>query len=81
MALIVFGVVIPVIVKSVPVREIKETVKSEAPLFVSSRLLVAFNPTDTFPKLIAAGLGDNCACALSAVADKLMTAGALPASP
>jgi hypothetical protein len=51
----------PLIVKSAPVSVSNEIVRFAVPEFVSTRLLVAFNPADTVPKLIAGELSANCA--------------------
>jgi len=56
----VLGVVMPLLVKSAPVRVSKEMVRSVVPELVSKRLLVAFNPVDTVPKLMVVLLTDNC---------------------
>ena len=59
-ALIVVGVVIPLIVNAAPVTVIMDTVRSAVPLFVSVRFDVAFKPSDRVPKLILVGLTANC---------------------
>ncbi len=51
----------PLILKSAPVSVTKEMVRSATPEFVSTRLVVAFNPSDTVPKVMVAGLTVNCA--------------------
>ena len=56
-------------------------VRLVAPLLLNTRLFVTFNPFDTVPKLMAVGFTESCACELTAIADKLITAGALPPSP
>ena len=78
---IVFGVVIPPIVKSAPVTVSSETIRSVVPVLFSTRLLVLFDPTETLPKLIEDWLSDNCDGALTAVAERFTTTGVLPPSP
>lgn len=71
----------PLIAKSAPVSVRREITKSVVPKLLSTRLLLPFDPTDTLPKLMLDALNDSCACALTAVADKLTTTGELPALP
>ena len=59
-ALIVAGVVMPLIENSEPVSVTMDTVRSAVPLFVSVRFDVAFKPSDRVPKLILVGLTANC---------------------
>ena len=77
---IVFGVVTPLMVNSAPVSVSNEIVTSVAPVLLSTRLLLPFEPTDTLPKLTLDALNDNCDCALTADADKFTITGALPPS-
>ena len=81
-ALILFGVVTPLIPTSLPVKVIRETVKSADPALLSVRLALPLSPLESVPKLIEAGDTDNCGCdAATAVADRLATTGELPPSP
>jgi hypothetical protein len=57
----VFGVVMPLIVKSAPVSVSKEMVRGVVPVLLSTRLLVLFDPTETFPKLMEDWLKESCA--------------------
>ncbi len=59
-ALMIFGVVIPLIPKALPVTVIMDTVRSPEPALFSSRFAVPFRPFDTVPKSMAAGVTDNC---------------------
>jgi hypothetical protein len=79
-ALMVFGVVMPLIQKSTPESVRTETDKSAVPVFEMVRLDVPVEPTETLPKLTALELRLNCGCG-SAVADRFTTAGELPPSP
>ena len=80
-AMMVFGVVIPLIPKSVPESVRTETVKSAVPVFEMVRVDVPVEPTETLPKLTALELRLNCGCGFAAVADRFTTAGELPPSP
>jgi hypothetical protein len=81
-ALIVFGVVIPLIPNSLPVNVIRETVKSADPVLLRVRLALPLSPLESVPKLIEVGDTDNCGCdAATAVADRFATTGELPPSP
>ena len=59
-ALMVAGVVMPLIENSDPVNVIMDTVRSAVPLFVRVRFDVAFKPSESVPKLTLAGLTANC---------------------
>jgi len=59
-ALIVFGVVIPVIPKALPVTVIMDTIRSLEPALFNIRFAVPFRPFDTAPKSMEAGVTDNC---------------------
>jgi hypothetical protein len=79
---IVCGMLIPLVVKSVPATVKLETVRFAFPAFVSTRFVVPFEPTSTLPKSIALGPTDNFGWpAATAVAVKLAAAGELPESP
>lgn len=80
-ALMVAGVVIPLIPKSAPESVRTETVKSAVPVFEMVRLDVPVEPTVTLPKLTAVELKFICGCAAAAVAERLIVAGELPPSP
>ena len=80
-ALIVAGVVIPLIPKSAPESVSTETVKLAVPAFDMVRVEVPVEPTETVPKLTAVELKLNCGCAAAAVAERLTVAGELPPSP
>jgi hypothetical protein len=77
----VAGVVTPLIVNSVPVSVSKEIVSGVVPVLFTTRLLVLFDPTETFPKLMEFWLNESCDCALTPVADRLITTGVLPLLP
>ena len=80
-ALMVFGVVIPLIPNALPVRVIIDTVKSAEPRLFKTRFAVPFSPFDTVPKSIEVGATDNCGwVVVTAVARRLATTGGLPAS-
>lgn len=76
----VVGVVIPLTLKSAPVRARREIVRLDAPVFVNIRLFVVFTPVETLPKLIVVGLTESCGCKLTPVADKFTATGVLPPS-
>lgn len=59
-ALMVFGVVIPLIAKTLPVTVIMETVRSAEPPLLNVRLSELFSPADIVPKSMEAGVTDNC---------------------
>ena len=80
-ALMVFGVVIPVIPKALPLTVIMDTVRSADPTLFSARLAVPFSPFDKVPKSIEVGVTDNCGEALTALAERLATTGELFPSP
>jgi hypothetical protein len=80
-ALMVFGVVIPLIPKALPLTVIMDTVRSADPTLFSVRLAVLFSPFDKVPKSIEAGETDNCGEPLTAVAERLATTGELLRSP
>ena len=81
-ALMVFGVVIPVIPKALPVTVIMDTVRSLEPALFSSRFAVPFRPFDTAPKSMEAGVTDNCGRpAPTPVAERFATTGELFPSP
>jgi hypothetical protein len=77
----VAGVVMPLIVKSAPVRASSEIVKLADPVFVSTKLFVVFRPVEMLPKLMVVGFTASCGCELVPVADKLTVTGVLPVSP
>src|SRR6516162_10141303 len=80
-AAIVAGVVIPPIVKSVPLKLRTEMVKLLDPLLDRTKLLVLLTPIESVPKSMLAGLTDNCALPLTADAERFTTTGVLPLSP
>jgi hypothetical protein len=55
----VAGVVTPLIVNSVPVSVSKEIVSGVVPVLFTTRLLVLFDPTETFPKLMEFWLNES----------------------
>lgn len=57
---IVFGVFMPLKLKSGPESASTEIVKSAAPELVIKTLLFIFNPVETVPKLTLVGLTDIC---------------------
>lgn len=59
-ALMVLGVVIPLIPNAVPVMVIIDRVKSAEPRLFKTRFAVPFSPFDTVPKSIEVGVTDNC---------------------
>jgi hypothetical protein len=80
-ALMVLGVVIPLIPKSAPESVRRETVKSAVPPFEMVRLELPVEPMETLPKFTALVLKLNCACGVTAVAERFTTTGELPPSP
>ena len=81
-ALIVLGVVKPLMLNSLPVRVIRETVRSAEPVLLKVKLAVPVSPVETDPKLIEAGFAEICGCVLlTAVADRFTTTGELLLSP
>ena len=80
-ALMVFGVVIPLIPNSAPLIVMTDTVKSADPALLSVRVALPWSPVDTVPKLIETGLTDICGAAFTPVADRFTTTGELPPSP
>jgi hypothetical protein len=82
LALIVAGVVTPLVAKSAPVTLMTETVKAALPRFDMTRFDVPFEPTETVPKLIELWPKEICGCdPLTAFADSATVAGVLPPSP
>ena len=59
-ALMVFGVVIPLIPKALPVTVIIDTVRSADPALFNTRFAELFCPFDTVPKSMEDGATDNC---------------------
>lgn len=59
-ALMVFGVVIPLIPNPFPVNVSMEMVKSAEPRLFKTKLAVPFNPFETVPKSIEVGATDSC---------------------
>jgi hypothetical protein len=80
-ALMVAGVVMPLIPKSAPERVRREIVKFAVPKFEIVRLELPVEPTETLPKFTALELRLNCGCGFAAVAERFTTAGELPPSP
>ncbi len=80
-ALMVAGVVMPLIPKSAPVSVSTETVKFVVPVFEMVRLELPVELTATLPKLTVLELRLICGCAAAAVAERFTTAGELPPSP
>ncbi len=80
-ALMVLGVVMPLIPKSAPESVRRETVKSAVPVFEMVRLELPVEPTETLPKLTAVVLKLNCGSGVTPVADRFTTTGELPPSP
>ena len=81
-ALMVLGVVIPLIPKALPVTVIMDTVRSAEPVLFNVRFTELFSPLDTVPKSMEAGVTDNCGgAAFTPVADRFATTGELFPSP
>jgi hypothetical protein len=80
-ALMVLGVVMPLIPKSAPERDRREIVKSAVPAFEITRLELPIEPTETLPKLPAVVLKLNCGTGVTPVAERFTTTGELPPSP
>jgi len=80
-ALIVLGVVMPLIPKSAPESVRREIVKSAVPAFEMVRLELPVDPTETLPKFTALALKLNCGCGVTPVAERFTTTGELPPSP
>lgn len=80
-AIIVFGVAMPVIAKSAPLRVIMEMVKSPVPVLLIAKFAVPLEATVTVPKSREAGFTDNCGCAAVIVPERLTTPGVEPESP
>lgn len=80
-ALMVFGVVMPLIPKSAPESVRTEIVKSAVPAFEIVRVEVPVEPTETLPKPTEVELKLICGCGVAPVAERLTTTGELPPSP
>ena len=80
-ALMVLGVVMPLIPKSAPESVRTEIVKSAVPALEMVRLEVPVEPTETLPKLTALELRLSCGCGFAPVAERFTTTGELPPSP
>jgi len=78
-AAIVAGVVIPLMVKSAPLKLNMDTVRVDEPVLERAKVLVLFTPTETVPKFTDVGLTDNCELALTADAVRSIAIG-LPES-
>jgi len=80
-ALMVVGVVMPLIPKSAPESVRREIVKFAVPAFEMVRLELPVEPTETLPKFTAVVLKLNCGAAVTPVAERFTTTGELPPSP
>ena len=80
-ALMVVGVVMPLIPKSAPESVRRETVKFAVPKFEMVRLELPVEPTVTLPKFTALVLKLNCGAGVTPVAERFTTTGELPPSP
>jgi hypothetical protein len=80
-ALMVLGVVMPLIPKSAPESVRREIVKSAVPAFEMVRLELPVEPTETLPKLTAVVLKLSCGAGATPVAERFTTTGELPPSP
>lgn len=82
-AVIVFGVVMPLNEKSAPVSVNKEIVRSAAPVFDKTKLLVPLLPVETVPKSTEVELSESCGLDVAlAEADRSTINGlALPSVP
>ena len=56
----VMGVVIPDSENELPASDAEETIKFAVPVFLIVRDCVSATPTETFPKLILAGVTEIC---------------------
>jgi hypothetical protein len=80
-ALMVLGVVMPLIPKSAPESVRREIVKSAVPAFEMVRLELPVEPIETLPKFTALVLKLTCGCGVTAAAERFTTTGELPPSP
>lgn len=80
-ALMVLGVVMPLIPKSAPESVRSEIVKSAVPAFEMVRIELPVEPTETLPKFTALALKLTCGCGVTPVAERFTTTGELPPSP
>lgn len=80
-AMMVVGVVMPLIPKSAPESVRREIAKSAVPAFEMVRLELPVEPTETLPKFTIVVLKLNCACEVTPVAERFTTTGELLPSP
>ncbi len=80
-ALMVAGVVIPLIPKSAPESVRREIVKFAVPAFEMVRFELPVEPTETLPKFTALVLKLSCGAGVAPVAERFTTTGELPPSP
>ena len=74
-AAIVAGVVIPLMVKSAPLKLNMDTVRVDEPVLERTKVLVLFTPTEAVPKFTDVGLTDNCELALTTEAVRAIAIG------